>query len=319
MQVRITTRRLQTWIVASSAIGIFCVGVIIAAAGIYPLYDDLIKQEEKNLLLSLRTKTMAVEEYLARAKDIAVQISSRTVAREELEKYNQGQITLKELAEFSERILLDAMDTTQEVWGVTRLDAHNKIVVQVGLEIPEEAWPEFNPLSREASCGGPLNLGRRPYLVVTAPILNRRNELMGRDIMVFRLFQLERIVKDQPQSIAETIVGGIRNNEVELVFPVSSNGAQITNVPLDSGIGLAMRKTALKQTGILLVGGSDGHDELIADGPIRGSDWGLLLKMAPGELYASVNRHVLATCYLILFLLVAGTAGNDFGGQASDR
>ena len=76
------TKRLQKSIIVSSALGIFTVAVIIALAGIVPLHNYLIKEEERSLLLALNAKTIAVEEYLARVKDVAAQITSRTKARE---------------------------------------------------------------------------------------------------------------------------------------------------------------------------------------------------------------------------------------------
>jgi PAS domain S-box-containing protein len=307
MRASTRTKRLQTWIVASSAVGIICVGVVVAVAGIYPLYDHLIEQEEKNLLLTLNTRTMAVEEYLARARDIAISISSRTVAREKLENHNKGAETLEDVSQFSERVLLDAMAFTDEVWGLTRFDPKGNLIVQLGIEIPGEIWPSVKSDSKEVSFSGPVILGRQPYLVIASPILNRSMEIIGRDFMLFRLFQLERLVHDDPDDATDTLLGFVQKNNVQFVFPFRTKDHEIKSVPFSSGIGQGVKNALEKRTGLLFTSGHGPATEVIAYGPIRGIDWGLVLKVDRNELYAPVNKHVLATVNLIIAMLVLGT------------
>ncbi len=306
MRGNLRTRRLQTWIVASSAIGIICVGVVVAAAGIYPLYDHLLKQEEKNLLMTLEIRTIAVEEFLTRARDIAMQISSRTAAREMLENYEKGLISLPELTQSTERILLDAMVFTEEIWGVTRQDANGKTLAQVGLEIPEKFWPKNNAFAKSPTTSGPASMGRQTFLIISSPILNQAFDVIGRDLIVFRLFRLERIIYDDPEGSADTIIGTIRNGVVELVFPMKEDGREIKSLAMTTSIGKAMQLAAQKKAGFISASGGDKKYVLVY-GPIKGSDWGLILQVDRKQLYAPVNKHVLATCNLIIAMLVMGT------------
>jgi PAS domain S-box-containing protein len=288
------------------------VGVIVAVASIVPLYHHLKSEEERNLKLALNTKTIAVEEYLSRARDIALQIASRTEARNKLEQYNNGQVSLEEVADYSGKSILDAMSSSQEVWSVTRLDAKGSLVVQVGLELPEASWPTINPQQKEPDYYGPIPLGRRSYLMIMAPILNRDSVRVGTDIILFRLFHLERIVQDFTGLgiSGDTMLGSIRNRRVELVFPFRTRKTALSDtVPLHSPIGQAMQKAAQMENGLLFSPSTGEHNCVIAYGPIRGVHWGIMVMMDRDELYAPVNRYILATCHIIVILLLFGTLG----------
>jgi PAS domain S-box-containing protein len=306
------TKRVQKWIVICSALGIISVGVIVAVASIVPLYHHLKSEEERNLRLALNTKTVAVEEYLTRARDVALQIASRTEGRIKLEGYNNGKVSLEEVAEYSGKTLLDAMSGSHEVWSVTRLDAKGAMVVQTGLELPEEYWPKINPEQRDPGYYGPIALGRRSYLMIVTPILNRNSVRAGTDIILFRLFHLERIVHDFTGLgvSGDTMLGSIANNKVELVFPFRVGKKSMSDtVPMDSPMGEALQRAVRMESGILFPPSTGEHNHVIAYGPVRGVHWGIMVMMDRDELYAPVNRYIVATCHIIVVLLFLGTLG----------
>jgi PAS domain S-box-containing protein len=306
------TKRLQKSIIVSSALGIFTVAVIIALAGIVPLHNYLIKEEERSLLLALNAKTIAVEEYLARVKDVAAQITSRTKAREMLEQYNEGKVSLSDLAGLTGDILLDAMNFTPEVWGISRLDLKGNLVVQVGLEVPQEFLVPADPVAKHASFLGPISLGSQSYLVIRSPILDRKSALVGTDIALFRLYNLQRIIEDYTGmgNTGDTILGIVENGRIDVLFPSRDNKLTLsTNVPGTSPIGSAMLKTAEKRTGLIVPGKSVEGNEVIAYGPIRGSNWGIALKINRDELFGPVDRLFYTTNTIIVALIFLGTLG----------
>jgi PAS domain S-box-containing protein len=308
----IQTKRVQKWIVICSALGIIGVGAIVALANIVPLYRHLKAEEERNLKLALNTKTMAVEEYLARARDIALQITSRTAAREKLEDYNHGKASLDEVAEISARVLLDALNQSHEVWSVTRLDEKGKLVVQVGVELPDELWPAIEPGQNAPKYYGPVPLGSGSYLMIVTPIFNRNSVKVGTDIILFRLFHLERIVNHYTGlgMSGETVLGAIKGDRVELFFPFKLGKTSIADsAPLDSPIGLAMQRAVAMQSGILFPTPTPGMNLVIAYGPVRGVHWGIMVVTDRDELYAPVHRYILATLHIIVILLLLGTLG----------
>lgn len=305
-------KRLHNSLVASSVVGIFTVGVIVAVASIVPLYEYLKKEEERNLVLALSAKTTAVEEYLARANDVASQIASRTVARHRLEEYNRGLITRDELDEITREILLDAVHYSDEVWGVTRLDKNGEPVVQVGVELPELAWPVPDLQSKQTGFYGPVPIGNRSFLVVRAPIMDRQSVRVGTDLILFRLFHLQRIIEDYTGlgKTGETVVAVINDGRIDPVFPVRGSKDEAPGaVSRKSTLGMALQKAAMKQSGFLRPETSAGGKDVVAFGPVRNSVWGIAVKMDQEELYAPVKQQIFATSNIIAVLILLGTLG----------
>ncbi len=302
-------RNLQKAIIISSVLGIFSVGIIVAAVSIFPLYEHFKKEEELNLTLALNTKTLAMEEYLARAKDVALQISSRTIARQRLEEYNAGRIGLQQLIDFTTEVLEDAMSYSQEVWGIIRLDRRDQTVVQIGIELPSEFWPSVSEKTREPYFHGPVMIGMRPYLIVVTPILNRAADRVGTDIVLFRLYHLERIVEDYIGlgRSGETIIGLVGHDGVNLVFRFrQEKGPVEQRVSKNSTLGAALVKASMKQPGLAI---DEESKKVIVYGPIRYVDWGIAVQMDRDELYAPVTRQVIASSKTIVALLLLGTLG----------
>lgn len=302
-------KSLQRSIIISSVVGIFGVGTIVAVVSIYPLYQHFKKEEEQNLTLALNTKTMAVEEYLIRAKDVALQISARTTPRQKLEEYNAGKVSLEELAGLTSEVLEDAMSYSHEVWGINRLDEQGNSVVQIGIELPKELWPQVDEKAQEAYFSGPVTIGMRPYLIVVAPILNRASERVGTDFVLFRLFHLERIVEDYIGlgRTGETIIGVVGPDKVDLVFPLRNGKASVgQSISRQSPLGAAFLRASMKQPGV--ASPRDSKD-VIAYGPIRYVNWGIVVRMDKDELYAPVTHQVFATLKTIIALLLLGTLG----------
>ena len=107
------TKKIQKHILIYSSLMMLVLGLVIALASLVPLYKVLKNDRQKNVLFALKTKTLAIKEYLSRAKDIALQISSRTAVRRKLEAYNRGEVSQEELVNFGLPILEDALQQSQ--------------------------------------------------------------------------------------------------------------------------------------------------------------------------------------------------------------
>ncbi|MGB9617470.1 MAG: hypothetical protein ACPL7J_09130, partial [Desulfomonilaceae bacterium] len=265
------TKRLQKTIVVSSAVGIFIVGLIVAVAGITPLYEYLKDEEKRNLILVLNTKTVAVEEYLARIKDVAMQISSRTQAREALESHNAGQMDAAQLEPLLRQTMLDALDYAPDIWGITRLDARGQPVVSVGLEIPAQLRGPAGPKQTGPTIEGPLTVGDNTLVVVRSPIRNKESTLVGTDILVVRLINLRRIIEDYTGlgKTGEAFLGFVKDEKVDLLFPLRyPKRTPWRNVPLDTPVGAAIAAAAKeRKSGLLISDKSMQHREIVVYGP----------------------------------------------------
>ncbi|NEP06056.1 MAG: hypothetical protein F6K34_15230, partial [Okeania sp. SIO4D6] len=132
---------LKVFVIVYSAAGIFTISVLVAIVSIFPLYKQLKRNEESNLQSALRTRTLAVEEFISKVKSIAVQIASRTQARLELEAYNRSLNNRASAVSNITHYLSDALNRSQDVVGITRFDQNNQLIVQrriaaLSIEIP---------------------------------------------------------------------------------------------------------------------------------------------------------------------------------------
>jgi signal transduction histidine kinase len=330
MAFRSISQQLQRSILVYSTLITLVIGAIIAAVSIVPLYNTLKRDQQRNLLFALKTRTFAIDEYLSRTKDIALQIASRTRVRNKLEAYNRGEISRTELVEFSQPILKDALKQSRELVGINRLDQRGELVVQVGLAIPEKFRSIPNLNSNAVISPVPLVLAGQSYLVVKAPIINPQGMRVGTDIVLFQLSHLQEIMADYTGlgETGEMILGMIHNEQVQLFFPLRGNhlGA-MEPMAKDSVIGSAIEKAVGKHTGILSsmrsaessvrlsahaevsATLSHKHAAVIAYGPVINTDWGILVKINPQELYAPVCRQIFITGSVIVILILLGSKG----------
>ena len=119
---------------------IFSLFLILTIAS--PIYRRLKESENNNLYHHVELTAMAVNEWGRRVMDIAVQVTSRTRIRQELEKYNNKEISLTQLKTFTEPKLSDAMNMSEEIIGITRLDPLGNVVAQCGENIQLQTCPK---------------------------------------------------------------------------------------------------------------------------------------------------------------------------------
>lgn len=298
-------KRLQTTLIIYSALGIFAISLMVAIATIIPFYRQLLLQEERNLLFAVKTRTLIVEEFLSRAKDVALQITSRTRARQELEKYNRGQISFTDISALSNIILADALNKSAAVAGITRLAANAEVVSSLGLQIPPKFWPIPVSASEPIQHIGPIELQGESYLVVGAAILNPASQRVGTDIVLFKISDIQAIARDYTGlgETGETIFGSIRDRQVQLFFPLRN--AEGPSPLLEKAIA----KAASGESGIFKPQPNLGEPAAIAFGPISNTNWGLVVKMDRDELYGQIESQLGNIAASIAVLSLLGTLG----------
>ncbi len=167
------TKRLQRRLVSYSALGIFGIGIVVAAASFIPLLDQLKQDREENLLHMAETKAIAIEQFLLRTQETAMQVTSRTRIRQELEAYNRGEISIDELVEFSASKLLEALNHSEEIAAIARYDITGEQVVQVGLPVAPDLWITPPQATTSVAISDPfLHTDGNFYLLAQAPIIN---------------------------------------------------------------------------------------------------------------------------------------------------
>ncbi|HAK59639.1 MAG TPA: hypothetical protein DCO77_04550 [Nitrospiraceae bacterium] len=305
--------RIRKTIIVSSAFGILAIGLIVALVSILPLYARLKKEQENNLQHACKVRTMAVEEYLSRAKDIALQITSRTQIRKKLESFNRGEIVFSELVAFSGPKLADAMKLSDEVVGISRLSHTGSPLVEVGLPPPARHPLPIPPRgSREVVIHGPCLLNTKYYFLVGAHIFGAGNEPVGTDVVLFKIDRLQHIVEDYTGlgETGETLLGQPSKDHIHLFTPTRTHkDYDIDTIPINTPVGAAIAKSIQQLTGITIAREPDGNRVILAYGPMRNANWGIAVKMNTSELYSPVNRQIILIAVVLIALILLGTLG----------
>ncbi len=302
-----TTRRFrkELFLFFSSALFLLLTGVSLAVY--FTLFDQLKKGENESITHLAQIRSMAITEWCHRAKDLARQITSRTRIRQELEKYNEGQIDLKSLAGFIKPKLEDAMNLSDEIVGIIRLDRKGQVVVTCGYgsDLLLKRNEILGFVSKDVELSEPIQVGKHSLILVSAPIINRAGKRQGTDLVIIDLNRLEKIVSNS-EDIGKTkhiFVGYPSKSDISRLFSIRKN-------PKDFS-----RKTqgyhAVRNSVLNAINGEKGlksiSDTVIAYQPIEGCNWGLAIYQRRLELYSAIYKKMayiagisLAVYFLIL-------------------
>lgn len=302
------SKQLQRLLIIYSAIGIFAISVLVAILSIFPLYEKLRKSEERHLQSVLQTRTLAVEEFLARAKDIAAQIANRTQAKRELEAYNRNPNNPDATVSNLSRFLSDALNQTEDIAGITRLDQNNQRMVEVGLSAPPNFWKLAIQHFQETHISNPIILNNQPYIIVSEPILNSNQQQIGMDLVLFKVDAIEKIITDRRGlgQTGEIFLGGVQDHKAKLFFS-SKKESDISLEPILK----ALEKTVVSQElGLTVVKAKFwSHPQVITFEPLSEVNWGLVIKIDRRELYAPVNRQLVTIGIVTIVFSLLGAGG----------
>ncbi len=226
------------------------IGLTVAFIAVYPLYGRLRDEQRRHLLHNLVIKRMIVDEYLSRARDTALQVTSRTQIRKKLAAFNRGEVPLDELVEFSGPKLADAMNLSEDMVGITRLDEGGTAVIEVGRPVAPQWRPRPARGERRVPIRGPLALDGKAHIVLGANILDRDGTHVGTDIVLFRTRGLRNIIEDRVElgPGGETILcyregeglrlffdpdGGENRPDADLLAALTEDGPEATQSPTD--------------------------------------------------------------------------------------
>jgi len=307
------SEKMQSSIISYSALGIFCISLLISSLSLLPFYRHLKDDAERRLLSEVRIRIMAIEEYLLRGKDIAAMIANRTQVRKRLEEYNAGQITLADLKAGNQPALLDSLNSSPEIAGISQLDAKGNQVIQCGLTIPKEYWPMGLEQDNNLLISEPVSIGREIYLIISAPVINREYIRVGTDIILFRTPKLQRILKDSTGlgQTGKIILGTREQSQLNFAFGLSER-QNINAKPVlgDEAFNeIFFRAAQQKKEGIISVSSIPAQQSIIAYGSIAGSQLILAVKINKNELYSPIYRQVFILSTLIIGLILLGVYG----------
>ncbi|MEO1396273.1 MAG: ATP-binding protein [Cyanobacteria bacterium J06634_5] len=276
-----------------------------ALVSVIPLYNKLKTAQEQDLQAKLSNRTLAAEQVRQSKIEVAEQVTSRTFARKMLSDYIQGEASLAELRELSLFDLEDAINQSDSLVGVSRFDQTNQLLVHVGVDSPLELSDILQGEADESITVGPITIDNHPHLLVSSPIFSEQQAQIGRDIAVFRMFKMERLVAEYSGlgETGEMLLAQGNGDTLELFFPLR-NGSQVLPERL-----VPLLKDAIAQDAAEI----EHYDaQVIAFQALPNTGWIIAVQMERQELYGAVNRDLFFVGLAVFTLSTLATVGLVF-------
>jgi hypothetical protein len=266
------------------------------------LLNQFKKSENNNLTHSSEILSMGITQWSLMAKDLARQITSRTMIRKELEKYNKNEISLEQLSSFTSPILQDGMKLSDEIIGIVRLDNKNLIVANCGygdfLSKDIKNIPDY--ISSDVSLSKPLLIKDILSIIVSAPIISPNGARQGTDLVIVNLNLLTKIVNNYKKlSATSRVFIGYQHGDTILPLIPSQNLSKTEESNFLNIIKDSVLKAIKGQSGL-----AHTADMALAFKKIEESKWGLVITETQRELYLPVYKKLALIAILSLTLYI---------------
>lgn len=286
------------------AIIVSLMGFVIFLFLISPLIGQFIDIQKDKFYNISNAKKDFIELYLTKCIDIAKQIGSCSMMRHELERYNKGKISLKELVDFTSPKLKDAMIQAKDVKGVARFSKNNQLLLNIGTHIPEEFFEKGNTNSIWIS--DPFVINKNYYIVIILPILNRNLQKIGKDMVLFDFSKIKHLINTHSKAFPQISIGlGSLHNEKPLFFFYYSRDENDT-LFLKQGIKKAKD---LKKAQMEIESIDNLTPRLIYYTPIKYTDWVLVSSLNKSLMFISIKKIVKGSFLTALFFILIGILG----------
>ena len=285
-------------------IALLIISVILVATVMVPLYRELKAKNNQEVQFIIETKVVSVNQYVTKIIDVAEQFASRTQIRKKLVEFEQGKVTQQQLQDFSQPKLLDALKTSDDAVGITRLDANGGLAVSVGTPLPRQLLAGVSKNLHKTKVYDPIRINGRAMFMVATPIRERNTTKVGTDVVLFRSDELESIVRNYS--------GLGKTGEVFLVFNKNKvfNSVFPTRLPYDSAAFnafidayIAHRLTNTESSN----GACKGCVTTVR--PVHNTDWYLIFRMDRSELNAILDATALRLLGISAAVLLLGMLG----------
>ncbi|MDF1760979.1 MAG: diguanylate cyclase [Coxiellaceae bacterium] len=295
------TEKIQRTIQIYAIFAVVLIAITITAVAVYPLYSKLRDTEQRGLAFARDTGVLIVDEYVARIKDIAKQISSRTKARLLVQDYDDNKISKHEMTPYLRNILRSALRSSTQLMGITRVNKNGDIMANVGKPIPSDFYPAHMTPS-QLKLYGPFTRDKHYFITVVSPIYAPKKKYVGADITLFDISDLQSSIHKKIQHrLGEILVAYIDHHQLNIFSPIDTPWKTIlhaNNVLVESLI------TAIDHRDHGVISGPvDGINLFIAFAPIHQSNWGIAVVVKKSALFASIQKAL----WLILGVIILVT------------
>ena len=225
MTVHSTAHQLKYRILIFTLLGIVLTASIAGISVALPFYSFIKADNDKTLILASKNTAMLIETYLTGLRSVAIQITTRTYARKQLEKYLQGDMGKMELEYLSTPELNDAMQMLPELVAIVRHDINGQPLIHVGTQLRETAWKLPGSRINQPVVNGPVIINGKYYIYITTPILSHKKEQLGMDVLVFKPNELHKIIHNASEQgdNGKKRLGWRDNTGIHLFFNAQDN------------------------------------------------------------------------------------------------
>lgn len=286
--------------------GIFITGILTSISITVPFYFSAQNYLEKITLTSLQSRANSLDNLFGKYQDLARQFTSRSVIRDELEKYTQGHLSLAELSKFTYPKLDDAQRLSDELIGLVRLSLKGDEIVRLG-ELPADFIVELEPIQNYLDITEPqfdlINLGSNLTVRVAANIFSSQGEVLGQDILYFSCKGLAQVISDSLNLDSRVLL--------YLSHLPSLNKAVYQAAKQDlslSSLEDAERIKSLElasQCSECVQSHEHTYQNLIFYTPLKGTHWALVLEAPKRIFYSLLRQQIMWPLLALMVMLVA--------------
>ncbi len=215
-------QRAEKKILVRSAIAIVVIGLILTSIVGIPLYKELKEKTRQEVEFISKSKKLILDSYFSKITGIAEQIASRTKIRQKLIEYNEGKTTKDDVASFSQNLLLDALNSSDDAIGLIRYSKDGEMLVAPKTGALPDLKIDINVKENAILFPKEHNL-----IVIVSRIIDKSYGFCGTDVIFFDKKPLDMILKDYSGlGMSGELVLFIKNGgELRQIFePRSKNG-----------------------------------------------------------------------------------------------
>ncbi len=285
-------------------VALLVISVILVATVMVPLYRELKEKNNREVQFIIEAKAVSVNQYVAKLMDVAEQFASRTQIRKKLVEFEQGKVTRQELLEFSRPKLLDALNTSDDAVGITRLDANGSPTISVGTPLPRRFLAGVSKKLQKTTVYDPIRIDGRPMIMVAAPIRDRDTAKVGTDVVLFNSNNLESIVRNYSGlgKTGEVFLVSRNGKGYSSAFPTRSPyDPAAFNAFIDAYIAHRIGKAGA------IPGACKGCVTTVR--PVHYTDWYLIFRMDRSELNAILDATAMRLLGFAAAILLLGMLG----------
>jgi diguanylate cyclase (GGDEF)-like protein/PAS domain S-box-containing protein len=292
-------RHAQTTVMHLAVVGLVLTSLFVGGLATWLLHKAQTGRIDHGLHAALQLQAAALGAEISQLQNIAVQVTSRTRIRQELERHLAGSTTLQAFRQFTGPKLHDALKATDAGIGVTRFSVNGSTLVEVGQVIPPLMAPDFIDTS-----GPSIGLPQDGSIAVSAPIRDQDQRTIGYDVVLFDDRRLRQVMRGGSSRFhrGNLMIAALQGNTPTTFYRQGDGEATIDKEQL--GLYLIELDKLGRDLDTHDVGGDS--DLFVVGAPVEGTHWVLMFYAERANLYAVANRQSMVVAGMIVVLVALG-------------